>query len=82
MYEGGSAGTAHRLCLDTSVSEGVWLLVVSSEEVSVYEGGSAGSAHKDRSVLGGVAIGGVGVVIVVGVGGRWRWNLRLCMRRS
>ena len=68
--------------LDTSVSERVRLLVVSSEEVSVYEGGSAGSAHKDRSLLGGVAVEGVGVVIVVGVGGRWRWNLRLCMRRS
>ena len=57
--------------------------MVSSEEVSVYEGGSAGSAHKDRSVLGGVAIGGVGVgVVVVGIGGRWRRNLRLCIRRS
>ena len=60
VYEGGSAGAAHRLRLAMLESEGVWLAVLLSEEVSVYEGGSAGAAHRDRSVLG-VVIGGVGV---------------------
>ena len=47
VYDGGSAGTAHKL---RSLS--LW-----EEEVSVYEGGSAGTAHRsclDTSVPEGV----------------------------